>query len=227
MNVLSIVLSVILLCIVGLGGYQYSSLTNQLVIAKQERALAIEKQNITVKNSTLARTSEFVYSTITNEYMYFYDSNFSTNITKWFGGDDVEILFEWEYVFSYGVKIPSAWEFCFLPVDNDPGYYFINIPPPELISKNVPSPGVKKAFKLGSYDINSVTALKQMQKMAIERIKEDSEVHLQNKEILAQITLGISEHISSLINSSYHDSNPIAGIVVKYTNKSSCNPKSI
>ena len=222
MKNLLIILSIVLLCAVGFGGYKYSSFKYQLELAEKERDTAIQKQNITVKNSTLARTSEYIYSTITNQYMYFYDANFAGKVTRWFGGDDVEILFEWDYVFSYGVKIPNDWKFCFTSVDHDPGYYTINIPHPELLSKNVPSPGVRKVFKLGSYDINSVAALKQMQEIALERIKEDSEVHLQNHEILAQITLGFSDHISSIINSSYSDSNPVTGIVVKYTDISVC-----
>ncbi|MEP0355866.1 hypothetical protein [Paraglaciecola sp.] len=222
MNTISTVLSVILLCVVGFGGYKWSNFQNQLDVALTEKNAAIEKQKITVKSSTLARTSEYIYSTITNQYMHFYDSNFAGRWTRFFGGDDVEILFEWDYVFSYGVKIPSGWEFCFASIDHDPGYYSVNIPNPELLSKNVPSPGITKAFELGDYDINSVTALNQMQQIATDRINEDSQVHLENSEILGQITLGISEHISSLINSSYSDSNPVVGVVVKYTDTSSC-----
>ncbi|MGH1429714.1 MAG: hypothetical protein ACRBB4_01220 [Neptuniibacter sp.] len=216
MNKLLLVLIVILLGLVGASTYGYVHLTQKLSeaeeIAEREKAL----REIKVKKSTLSGVTEFIFARVSNQYMYFYDKKLG-KVVK----DHVQRLYEWDYEFSFGIKVPENWDWCISVVEDKPGYLQINSPKPSLISKNDPNPKIKKVIKSSSKK-HEKTVDDAVNKLVKDRIKKDANTYLKEKNVIKNITLSFSKHIQDIINSTHQSSNPVAGVDINYVDKSVC-----
>ena len=217
MNKLLLVLIVILLGLVGASTYGYVHLTQKLSEAEQIAEREKELRKIKVKQSTLSGVTEFIFARVSNQYMYFYDKKLG-KVVK----DHVQRLYEWDYEFSFGIKVPENWDWCIKAVEDKPGYLQINSPKPSLISKNDPNPKINKVIK-SSRKKHEKTVNAAVNKLAKERISEDANTYLKEKNVIKNITLSFSKHIQDIINSTHEGSNPVAGVDINYVKKSVCN----
>lgn len=217
MNKLLLVLIVILLGLVGASTYGYVHLTQKLSEAEQIAEREKELRKIKVKQSTLSGVTEFIFARVSNQYMYFYDKKLG-KVVK----DHVQRLYEWDYEFSFGIKVPENWDWCIKAVEDKPGYLQINSPKPSLISKNDPNPKINKVIK-SSRKKHEKTVNAAVNKLAKERISEDANTYLKEKNVIKNITLSFSKHIQDIINSTHEGSNPVAGVDINYVQKSVCN----
>jgi hypothetical protein len=222
MTKLTTILILLLILITGISTYGYVTFTGKIekaeLTVKHEQAL----RKINVKNSMLSTVTEFVFAKITNQYTYYYDTSFVTTFSKVWGGDEVQIVYEWPYTFSFGIKFPKDWNWCVSIITEKPGYITINSPFPSLISKNEPSPKPLKVIKAPSNKINDQTVSDQVFKIANDRILSDSEVYLAEDNVTKNITLAFSKHIQDIMNLSHENSNPIAGVEINYVADSVC-----
>lgn len=216
MNKLLLVLIIVLLGLVGASTYGYMHLTQKLTaaeeIAEHEKAL----REIKVKKSTLSGVTEFIFARVSNQYMYFYDKKLG-KVVK----DHVQRLYEWDYEFSFGIKVPENWDWCIRVVEDKPGYLQINSPKPALISKNSPNPRIKKVIKSSSKK-HEKTVDKEVNALVKDRISKDADNYLKEKSVRKNITLSFSKHIQDIINSAHEGSNPVAGVNINYVKTSVC-----
>jgi len=216
MNKLLLVLIVILLGLVGASTYGYVHLTQKLSEAEEIAEREKELREIKVKKSTLSGVTEFIFARVSNQYMYFYDKKLG-KVVK----DHVQRLYEWDYEFSFGIKVPENWDWCISVVEDKPGYLQINSPKPSLISKNDPNPKIKKVIKSSSKK-HEKTVDDAVNKLVKDRIKKDANTYLKEKNVIKNITLSFSKHIQDIINSTHQSSNPVAGVDINYVDKSVC-----
>ena len=216
MNKLLLVLIVILLGLVGASTYGYVHLTQKLSEAEEIAEREKELREIKVKKSSLSGVTEFIFARVSNQYMYFYDKKLG-KVVK----DHVQRLYEWDYEFSFGIKVPENWDWCISVVEDKPGYLQINSPKPSLISKNDPNPKIKKVIKSSSKK-HEKTVDDAVNKLVKDRIKKDANTYLKEKNVIKNITLSFSKHIQDIINSTHQSSNPVAGVIINYVDKSVC-----
>ncbi|WP_420600380.1 hypothetical protein [Neptuniibacter sp.] len=216
MNKLLLVLIVILLGLVGASTYGYVHLTQKLSEAEEIAEREKELREIKVKKSTLSGVTEFIFARVSNQYMYFYDKKLG-KVVK----DHVQRLYEWDYEFSFGIKVPENWDWCISVVEDKPGYLQINSPKPSLISKNDPNPKIKKVIKSSSKK-HEKTVDDAVNQLVKDRIKKDANTYLKEKNVIKNITLSFSKHIQDIINSTHQSSNPVAGVDINYVDKSVC-----
>jgi flagellar basal body-associated protein FliL len=216
MNKLLLVLIVILLGLVGASTYGYVHLTQKLSEAEEIAEREKELREIKVKKSSLSGVTEFIFARVSNQYMYFYDKKLG-KVVK----DHVQRLYEWDYEFSFGIKVPENWDWCISVVEDKPGYLQINSPKPSLISKNDPNPKIKKVIKSSSKK-HEKTVDDAVNKLVKDRIKKDANTYLKEKNVIKNITLSFSKHIQDIINSTHQSSNPVAGVDINYVDKSVC-----
>lgn len=216
MNKLLLVLIAILLGLVGASTYGYVHLTQKLSEAEEIAEREKELREIKVKKSTLSGVTEFIFARVSNQYMYFYDKKLG-KVVK----DHVQRLYEWDYEFSFGIKVPENWDWCISVVEDKPGYLQINSPKPSLISKNDPNPKIKKVIKSSSKK-HEKTVDDAVNKLVKDRIKKDANTYLKEKNVIKNITLSFSKHIQDIINSTHQSSNPVAGVDINYVDKSVC-----
>lgn len=220
MNKLSLFLILLLLLVVGGAGYGYSEMKNQLDqandIAMKEKAL----REINVKNSTLSKETEFIFARITNQYTYYYDKTFlaALGISR----DTVKIIYEWPYTFSFGIKIPDAWDWCIKEVDGEPGYVQVNSPFPSFISSNPPNPKEKDIINGSAYAVNDQTRSDEMAGLALQRVNADANQYLNDENVQKNIRLAFSKHLQDVMNISHKNSNPVAGVKLNYVENSGC-----
>lgn len=217
MNKLLLVLIVILLGLVGASTYGYVHLTQKLSEAEQIAEREKELREINVKKSSLSGVTEFIFARVSNQYMYFYDKKLG-KVVK----DHVQRLYEWDYEFSFGIKVPENWDWCISVVEDKPGYLQINSPKPSLISKNDPNPKIKKVIK-SSRKKHEKTVDAAVNSLVKERIRKDANTYLKEENVIKNITLSFSKHIQDIINSTHEGSNPVAGVDINYVDKSVCN----
>ncbi|WP_158681605.1 hypothetical protein [Microbulbifer pacificus] len=219
-----LIVTLILMLVVSVGGavYGYVQFSYKLdraeELVKQERDL----RKINVKNSMLTNVTEFVFTKITNQYTYYYDTSFVTGLTQLWGGDKVRIVYEWPYTFSFGVKIPDGWNWCPKEVDGKPGFVSVQAPKPSLISKNDPSPKYLKVIKAPSHRVNDETVSEQINEIAKKRIEEDAESYLQAESVSKNISLAFSKHLQDILNMAHANSNPVAGVEIEFVDDNSC-----
>lgn len=216
MNKLLLVLIVILLGLVGASTYGYVHLTQKLSEAEEIAEREKELREIKVKKSSLSGVTEFIFARVSNQYMYFYDKKLG-KVVK----DHVQRLYEWDYEFSFGIKVPENWDWCISVVEDKPGYLQINSPKPSLISKNDPNPKIKKVIKSSSKK-HEKTVDDAVNQLVKDRIKKDANTYLKEKNVIKNITLSFSKHIQDIINSTHQSSNPVAGVIINYVDKSVC-----
>ncbi len=216
MNKISLLLLVIVIMLTAASSYGYVSLTGKLVSAQEAAHRERSLREINVKNSTLSGVSEFIFARISSQYTYFYEKNFKKGLN-----DKVEILYEWPFTYSFGVKTPENWNWCIKEVTGKPGYLRVNAPFPSLISRNEPNPKPIKVFK-AVRKRDGKTVEEEVNSLAKKRIKEDAKAYLSDGEVNKTVTLAFAKHLQDIMNLSHKDSNPVAGVEINYVKKSVC-----
>lgn len=218
---------ILVICLAGLlagGGYGYAILSGELKSAKQEAAHEKELRKINVKNSTLSSVTKFVFSEVTNQYTYYFDTNFVTWFTQTWGGDRVQIVYEWPYTFSFGIELPEQWNWCVKVLKDKPGFVSVNSPKPSFLYTNPPNPtpAERGIINAPSHAVNDATVKQQMDAMSLQRVKEDAQQYLQDSYVQKNITLSFSKHIQEIMNLSHPHSNPVAGVDINYVDDNTC-----
>ncbi len=192
-----------------------NSLEKDNAAVEQKLHNELEKQKIRITKTNLSGVTKFTFLEITNQFDYLYEKKYG----KWLKADNVDILFTWDYTFSFGFDLTDKpdWNWCPTPVAHAPGVIQINAP--EIVQTNANPPAIKRlrTFNGAYWNEYKDQISGDVNKYADEKVAQVARTYLENPTTRESIKNALGAHLQRIMNDAYPDSNPISEVRVVFS----------